>query len=99
MLREKNNNITNFHDRKYNEDLSKDILNRIAFSLTINDFIFKFQKFENNGFEYTKDRGYAFEEQLNDKKKKPTKIWASLIGIFFNNLTKAIIRDHFFFYT
>lgn len=66
MLREKNNNITNFHDRKYNEDLSKDILNRIAFSLTINDFIFKFQKFENNGFEYTKDRGYAFEEQLND---------------------------------
>lgn len=66
MLREKNNTITNFHDIKYNEDLSKDILNRIAFSLTINDFIFKFQKFENNGFEYTKDRGYAFEEQLND---------------------------------
>ncbi len=66
MLRDKRNEISNFHDAKYRNDLSKDILNKIAFSLTVNDMIFKFQTFEDNGFRYKKDRGYAFEEQLND---------------------------------
>ena len=46
--------------------MAKDILNKIAFSLTVNDMIFKFQTFEDNGYIYKKDRGYAFEEQLNE---------------------------------
>ncbi len=65
MLREKLGDIEDFHDKKYSENMSKDILNRIAFSLSVNDMIFKFQTFEDNGFEYRMDRGYAFEDQLN----------------------------------
>lgn len=65
MLRKKLNQIDSFHKREYAVDLSNDILNRIAFSMTVNDLIFKFQKFEDNGFKYAKDRGYAFEQQLN----------------------------------
>ena len=66
MLREKLGEIENFHSSKYSEDMAKDILNKIAFSLTVNDMIFKFQTINDNGFEYKKDRGYAFEEQLNE---------------------------------
>ncbi len=65
MYREKLGEIEDFHDSKYSIDMSKDILNKIAFSLTVNDMIFKFQTFEDNGFEYIKDRGSAFEDQLN----------------------------------
>lgn len=66
MLRDKRNEIENFHDAKYRNDLAKDLLNKIAFSLSVNDMIFKFQTFEDNGYSYIKDRGYAFESQLNE---------------------------------
>ena len=66
MLREKLGDIKNLHSKKHSEDMAKDILNKIAFSLTVNDMIFKFQTFEDNGNVYKKDRGYAFEEQLNE---------------------------------
>lgn len=65
MLRQKRNEIESLHNRMYTNDLSKDILNKVAFSMTVNDLVFKFQKFEDKGFEYSKDRGYAFEQQLD----------------------------------
>ena len=46
------------------ENISKDLLNRIAFSISTSDIFFRMQKVEYNGQEYPKDRGYAFEQQL-----------------------------------
>jgi hypothetical protein len=55
----------NPHDEKYFNNIGKDILNPIIFSLVVNDIFFRFQKFSDGKYEYLKDRGYAFEQQLN----------------------------------
>lgn len=49
----------------YLENIAKDNLNPIIFTLLVNDLFVRYQKFEYEGSLYTKDRGYAFEEQLN----------------------------------
>ena len=46
-------------------NLSKDLLNPIAFSLAVNDWFIKFRKFEYKGHKYFKDRAYAFENKFN----------------------------------
>lgn len=45
--------------------LSKDLLNPVAFTLAINDIFPRWRKVEDQGESYLLDRGYAFEEQLN----------------------------------
>ncbi|PLX14366.1 MAG: hypothetical protein C0594_00130, partial [Marinilabiliales bacterium] len=47
------------------QNLTNDMLNPIAFSLAVNDWIFKFQKFNYKGTKYYKDRAYAFDVALN----------------------------------
>lgn len=47
------------------KNMAKDILNKTTFAWTVNDLIFKFQSFKDGDYEYKKDRGYAFEQQLN----------------------------------
>ena len=69
MLRNQRNEILNFHKLDYRKDMAKDILNRLAFYVSVNDMLFRLQTFEDNGFKYRKDRGYAFEEQLNENTK------------------------------
>ena len=56
----------NLQSKKFRDNLSKDILNRLGFAWTVNDLIFKFRSFEIDNKKYKKDRGYAFEEQLNE---------------------------------
>lgn len=51
-------------NHRYLKDISKDMLNRLSFALTTNDLFFSFQKVKINGHTYTKDRGYAFEQEL-----------------------------------
>jgi len=53
------------YSKKYFKNISKDILNPMIFSLVVNDVFFRLQKFKYGGYTYLKDRGYAFEEQLN----------------------------------
>ncbi|MGK7388831.1 MAG: patatin-like phospholipase family protein [Candidatus Cyclobacteriaceae bacterium M2_1C_046] len=53
------------NNQEYLKKISTDNLNPIIFSLLANDFFVGFQKFEYQGEEYLKDRGYSFEEQLN----------------------------------
>lgn len=53
------------HEAKYLDNIGKDALNPIIFSLLTNDVFIRYQSFEYNGFDYPKDRGYAFEQQLN----------------------------------
>ncbi len=51
--------------RKYLDQISSDNLNPIIFTLLVNDLLIRNQYFEYNGRLYLKDRGYAFENQLN----------------------------------
>src|SRR5690606_5355909 len=49
----------------YLDHIGQDILNPMIFSLVVNDLFIRYQHFEYKGSDYLKDRGYAFEEQLN----------------------------------
>lgn len=64
MLMEQQGEITDKLADRYRDNISKDLLNRVAFSISTSDIFFRFQKFEVNGQKYTKDRGYAFEQEL-----------------------------------
>ncbi|MFH2140958.1 MAG: patatin-like phospholipase family protein [Bacteroidota bacterium] len=46
--------------------LSKDILNPVAFSFSLNDWFFKIKRFSYKGNSYYKDRAYSFEKKLNE---------------------------------
>jgi hypothetical protein len=52
-------------DRKYVNDISKDLLNTLFSSFVARDLASPAQKFRVGDYEYVKDRGYAFEQQLN----------------------------------
>ncbi|MCO6496626.1 MAG: hypothetical protein J5I50_03075 [Chitinophagaceae bacterium] len=55
----------NLQDRKYQKNVSEDLLNPVFTSLVARDFIAPTQRFTYNGFSYNKDRGYAFEQKFN----------------------------------
>lgn len=57
--------IQTIHNPQYAENISKDLLNSVAFTIVVNDIFFPWQKFSVDGNEYRKDRGYAMERQLN----------------------------------
>ncbi|MEM9856674.1 MAG: patatin-like phospholipase family protein [Bacteroidota bacterium] len=65
VYQEKLGNVINPYDREHLSALASDNLNAIIFSLLMNDIFVGFQKFEYEGFEYKKDRGYVFENRLN----------------------------------
>lgn len=46
-------------------NISKDLLNRVAFNLASHDLFLRYRKYEYNGQVYLKDRGFSFEDQLN----------------------------------
>ena len=46
-------------------DMGKDILNPVIFNLAVNDVLIRSQKFEQNGEQHWKDRGFIFEKQLH----------------------------------
>ncbi len=46
--------------------MSGDMLNPIAVSLVTNDLFIRYQRIEDNGFRYVRDRGYAFEKAFNN---------------------------------
>jgi hypothetical protein len=88
------------YSRDYINRLGQDHLNAIIFTLLVNDLFVRFQPFEYEGRSYLKDRGFAFEEQLNqhtnyllDKKlidyREPER--QSLIPMML--LTPAIVND------
>lgn len=56
----------NLQDKLYVNNISKDLLNPLFSSFVSRDLIGPVQKFERNGYQYAKDRGYAFEQKLNE---------------------------------
>ncbi len=59
-LLKSNNSIKNINN------IGKDLLNPIAFSVTVSDLFFNIQKFKEGETFFAKDRAYAFENQLNE---------------------------------
>ena len=55
----------NLLDKQYSENISKDILNAMFSSFVTRDLFAPAQQFETEKYKYSKDRGYAFEEQLS----------------------------------
>lgn len=55
----------NLQDKQYAENISKDLLNPLFSSFVSRDLIGPVQKFTYNGYQYAKDRGYAFERKLD----------------------------------
>ncbi|MFT5779840.1 MAG: hypothetical protein ACI837_002799, partial [Crocinitomicaceae bacterium] len=66
LLRYRKGEIPSIYADKYCENMSKDMLNKLAFMATTNDIFIRYQTCTFNGRKYPKDRGYAFEEQLHE---------------------------------
>jgi len=65
FLKSKSQSI-DLQSKLYVDDISTDLLNPLFSSFVSRDLIGPVQKFTYNKFEYSKDRGYAFEEKLNE---------------------------------
>lgn len=63
--KQQNPNI-NTYRQQYVNDIATDLLNPVFSSFVARDIIGPVQKFKYAGFSYNKDRGYAFEEKLNE---------------------------------
>ncbi len=56
----------NYRDSIYREKISLDLLNSIFFTIVSNDLFLPWTRFEYGGESYFRDRGYIFEQQLNE---------------------------------
>lgn len=65
-LRKQKGQQINLQDRQYVNDISGDLLNPLFTSFFARDLISPAQKFSVGPYKYVKDRGYAFEQKLND---------------------------------
>jgi hypothetical protein len=63
-LKSEKNPGMNLQDRKYDEAISRDLLNPLFSSFVARDLASPAQKFSVGRYEYIKDRGYAFEQKL-----------------------------------
>ena len=54
------------YSRQHIDNITKDLLNSVAFTIVSNDLFLPWATFEAGGFTYHKDRGYIFEQQLNE---------------------------------
>lgn len=83
----------NLQDKQYAEDISKDLLNPLFSSFVARDIMGPIQKFQSNGFWYAKDRGYAFEEKLNENTHG---VLEKKLGDYLEPEAKVIIPTLFF---
>ena len=99
-LQNKQGLIDDLYSRKYLDNMGKDVLNPMVFSLAVSDLLFGFQKFKVDNYEYYKGRGYSFENQIHqntggvlNKKVRDYKIpeQNALIPMVF--MTPTIIND------
>jgi hypothetical protein len=54
------------HNHHYSDLLAEDLLNPVILSMSTNDWFIRYQKLKDGDYTYTKDRGWAFEKQLNE---------------------------------
>ncbi len=65
LLQKKQGKNIDLYHQKYLENMGKDLLNPIVFTVISNDIFMPWNKFEEDGQKYPKDRGYIFEAELN----------------------------------
>lgn len=65
QLMKNQNKLEDIHDRKYLDQIGRDLLNPVIFSIATNDFFIRYQTIQDGDQIYTKDRAWAFEKQLN----------------------------------
>lgn len=53
-------------DSKYLDHISRDLLNKLSFSMYSNDLFIRYQTLMIDDQYYTKDRGFSFEQQLHE---------------------------------
>ena len=87
-LKEQLNLIKDNRSNEYLYNISKDLLNPIAFSMTVSDLFLNIQKFKEDGSTYSKDRAYAFEKQLNENSRSA---FSKRLGDYRNPEEKALI--------
>ncbi len=66
LLQKRRGAEINVHDPQYREDITRDLLNPITFSLVSSDLFLPWTRFQIGEKRYRKDRGYIFEKQLNE---------------------------------
>lgn len=64
--RKQNGAAINLQSKQYVEDISNDLLSPLFSSFVTRDLIGPAKPFMKHGYKYTKDRGYAFEQKLNE---------------------------------
>lgn len=64
-LRHRTGRIKNLYDKQYAENIGKDLLNPIGFSLAVSDVFFRFQSVKFGDKNYTRDRAFEFERALH----------------------------------
>jgi len=96
-------NINNIRDKQYLDDISKDLLNPLFTSFISRDLMGPVKKFRSDSNYYPKDRGYAFEQKLNDNTRgllnkklgdyKEPEQQALIPAIFFNSTINSDGRE------
>lgn len=69
LLRYKKGEYRSMYSGDFRENIAKDLLNKLCFAASTNDLFFRYQTVKINNNTYTKDRGYAFEQQLHENTK------------------------------
>lgn len=64
--RHRNDSSISLYDERYVDNIAGDLLNPLFSSMVARDIFSPAQKFTAGGFTYIKDRGYAFEQKLNN---------------------------------
>ncbi|MEM6840824.1 MAG: patatin-like phospholipase family protein [Bacteroidota bacterium] len=100
LARQEETTLRSIYDPFYARMIAQDNLNPIIFTLLVNDLLVRNQTFTYGNFSYTKDRGYAFEEQFNqntnhllDKRLSDYRIAEQNAEIPMILLTPAIVND------
>jgi len=98
-------NISSLQDNAYSKNISRDLLNPLFSSFISRDLVGPVRKFEVNGYAYTRDRAYAFEQKLNDNTKgvlnkkledyKQAEEQAIIPVAFFNSMITRDAREMF----
>lgn len=65
-LQKQQHKLTTYYNKDYLTNISKDILNPIAFKVATSEWLFPMQSFSLDGNRYPKDRAYSFEQKLEE---------------------------------
>jgi hypothetical protein len=65
-LRKQEHKIKSFYGSHFRTNIAKDVLNPIAFTIATSEWLFPLKSFKVDNRKYAQDRGYAFEQRLQE---------------------------------